>query len=30
MHDHNPLNDAIGNAGALVAMQKMGLKIPLH
>ncbi len=27
-HDHNPLNDAIGNAEALLAMQKMGLKMP--
>lgn len=26
-HDHNPLNDAIGNAEALLEMQKMGLKI---
>lgn len=28
-HDHNPVNDAIGNAEALLAMKKMGLKIPL-
>ena len=27
-HDHNPVNDAIGNAEALLAMKKMGLKIP--
>ena len=26
-HDHNPLNDCLGNAEALLAMQKMGLKI---
>lgn len=26
-HDHNPVNDAKGNAEALIAMQKMGLKI---
>jgi len=26
-HDHNPVNDAKGNAEALLAMQKMGLKI---
>lgn len=29
-HDHNPVNDAIGNAEALLAMKEMGLKIPLH
>lgn len=29
VHDHNPLNDAIGNAEALLAMKKMGLKISL-
>lgn len=28
-HDHNPVNDAIGNAEALLAMQKMGLKLPI-
>ena len=28
-HDHNPVNDAKGNAEALLAMAKMGLKIPL-
>ena len=28
-HDHNPVNDAIGNAEALLAMKEMGLKIPL-
>lgn len=27
-HDHNPVNDAIGNAEALLAMKKMGLKMP--
>jgi DNA polymerase III epsilon subunit-like protein len=27
-HDHNPVNDAKGNAEAILAMQKMGLKIP--
>ncbi len=26
-HDHNPVNDAKGNAEAIIAMQKMGLKI---
>lgn len=26
-HDHNPVNDALGNAEALLEMQKMGLKI---
>ena len=26
-HDHNPVNDAMGNAEALLEMQKMGLKI---
>ena len=26
-HDHNPINDSIGNAEALLAMKKMGLKI---
>lgn len=29
-HDHNPLNDALGNAEALLAMKAMGLKILLH
>lgn len=29
-HDHNPVNDAIGNAEALLAMQKMGLKLPAY
>lgn len=29
-HDHNPVNDAIGNAEALLAMKEMGLKIPLR
>ena len=28
-HDHNPLNDALGNAEAILEMQKMGLKIKL-
>ena len=28
VHDHNPVNDAIGNAEALLAFKKMGLKIP--
>lgn len=28
-HDHNPVNDAKGNAEALLAMARMGLKIPL-
>jgi DNA polymerase III epsilon subunit-like protein len=28
-HDHNPLNDAIGNAEALIQFSKMGLLIPL-
>jgi hypothetical protein len=27
-HDHNPVNDAIGNAEALLKMKEMGLKIP--
>jgi hypothetical protein len=26
-HDHNPVNDAIGNAEAILSMKKMGLKI---
>lgn len=26
-HDHSPVNDCLGNAEALVEMQKMGLKI---
>lgn len=29
-HDHNPVNDAKGNAEALLAMQRMGLKIRLE
>jgi len=29
VHDHNPVNDAKGNAEAILAMQKMGLKIKL-
>lgn len=29
-HDHNPVNDARGNAEALLAMQGMGLKIILE
>ena len=28
-HDHNPVNDAKGNAEALLAMREMGLKIPI-
>jgi len=28
-HDHNPVNDAMGNAQALLAFQEMGLKISL-
>jgi len=27
-HDHNPVNDAKGNAEALLTMQQMGLKLP--
>lgn len=27
-HDHNPVNDAIGNAEALLAMKNLGLKMP--
>jgi hypothetical protein len=27
-HDHNPVNDAKGNAEALLEMKKMGLKMP--
>jgi 3' exoribonuclease, RNase T-like len=27
-HDHNPVNDTIGNAEALLAMKAMGLKMP--
>ncbi|MEO7312453.1 MAG: 3'-5' exoribonuclease [Chitinophagaceae bacterium] len=27
-HDHNPVNDAIGNAEALLAMKELGLKMP--
>lgn len=30
VHDHNPVNDAKGNAEALLAMKKMGLKMPTH
>ena len=29
VHDHNPINDALGNAEALLEMQKLGLKIKL-
>lgn len=29
-HTHNPLDDAMGNAEALLAMQKMGLKIKFN
>lgn len=29
VHDHNPVNDAIGNAEVLLQMQEMGLKIKL-
>lgn len=28
-HDHNPVNDAKGNAEALLAMKEMGLKMKL-
>lgn len=28
-HDHNPVNDAMANAEAILGMQKMGLKIKL-
>jgi hypothetical protein len=28
-HDHNPVNDAMGNAQALLAFKEMGLKITL-
>lgn len=28
-HDHNPVNDAMSNAEAILEMQKMGLKIKL-
>lgn len=28
-HDHNPVNDAKGNAEALLEMNRMGLKIPI-
>src|SRR6185369_15702723 len=28
-HDHNPLNDALGNAEALLKMAAMGLKMPI-
>ena len=27
VHDHNPVNDAKGNAEALLAMKRLGLKI---
>lgn len=27
-HDHNPVNDAMGNAEALLEMRRMGFKIP--
>jgi hypothetical protein len=27
-HDHHPVNDAKGNAEAILAMRNMGLKIP--
>lgn len=27
-HDHNPVNDAIGNAEVLLKMKELGLKIP--
>ena len=29
IHDHNPVNDAKGNAEALLHMEKMGLKLPI-
>lgn len=29
-HDHNPVNDAKGNAEALLAFTQMGLKLPLR
>lgn len=29
-HDHNPVNDAKGNAEALLAMVKLGLKLPVQ
>lgn len=29
-HDHNPVNDAKGNAEALLSMKEMGLKIPAN
>lgn len=28
-HDHNPVNDAIGNAEAIIRMKEMGLKIKI-
>lgn len=28
IHDHNPVNDAKGNAEAILEMKKMGLRIP--
>ena len=30
VHDHNPKNDAVGNAEALLALKKYGLKIQVH
>jgi hypothetical protein len=27
-HDHNPVNDALGNAEALLEMKRRGLNIP--
>ena len=29
IHDHNPVNDAKGNAEALLQMKQMGLKLPI-
>jgi hypothetical protein len=29
VHDHNPVNDAIGNAEALLEMKRRGLNIPI-
>jgi hypothetical protein len=29
-HDHNPVNDALGNAEALLQLNKLGLKMPLE
>jgi hypothetical protein len=28
VHDHNPVNDALGNAEALLKLKEMGLKMP--